>query len=107
VETFLLTVERTHSDEVGLRLWPGIRLSQCSNRPTVAGMMQGSKLKLLRPDGTIGHATLVIYGVSLWRGADGDLYTNEDLSDPEILLTISDDKSAQGVPVGTEIWLID
>ncbi len=48
---------------------------------------------------------LVTYGISVWRGEDGTLHTNEDPSDPEIMLTLPDDLSPEDVAAGTEVWL--
>jgi hypothetical protein len=40
-------------------------------------MMQGAQLELRRSDGTSLQTVLVTYGVSVWRGEDGALYTHD------------------------------
>jgi hypothetical protein len=104
--TYLLTVQVAEGDSQGLRLSPGIRLSQTKDRPAISQMMQGAELELRRPDGSTLRTVLVTYGVSVWRGADGALYMPDDPADPEIKLTIADDVPAEQVPAGTEVWLL-
>jgi hypothetical protein len=91
----------------GLRLSPGIRLTQTKDRPAIATMMQGAKLELRLPNGSIIATTLLTYGVSVWRGDDGGLYVNDDAADAEIKLTLPGDHSAADIPVGTEVWLVE
>jgi hypothetical protein len=104
--TFLLTVAEVDAYSTGLRLSPGIRLSQTKDRPAIAKMMQGAELELRRPDGTNQRTVLVTYGVSVWRGDDGALYMHGDPAEPEIKLTISADVCSEQVPAGTEVWLL-
>ena len=104
--TYLLTVQTAECDNEGLRLFPGIRLSQTKDRPTISQMMQGAELELRRPDGTGLRTVLVTYGVSAWRGEDGAFYMRDDPADPEIKLTISGDIQAEQAPAGTEVWLL-
>jgi hypothetical protein len=107
VATFLLTVKEVEAHTQGLRLSPGIRLSQTKDRPAIGSMMQGAKLELRRPDGRIRATSLLTYGVSVQRGADGALYMQDDPADAEIKLTLPADLSAEDVPVGTEVWLVE
>lgn len=105
--TFLLTVKEVDADSQGLRLSPGIRLSQTRDRPAIASMMQGAKLELRCPDGTTHAAILVTYGVAAWRGEDGAIYVHDDPADAEIKLTLRPDISPEEIPVGTEVWLVE
>jgi hypothetical protein len=50
--TYLLTVQAAEGDSQGLRLSPGIRLSETKDRPAISQMIQGAELKLRRPNGT-------------------------------------------------------
>ena len=104
--TFLLTVKEARFSGQGLQLSPGIRPSQIKHHPAIRSMRQGAKLELRRPDGTIRSTILVNYGISVWRGEDGALYTNDDPADPEIKLTLPADLSADEIPSGTEVWLV-
>ena len=104
--TYLLTVLSAQVDAQGLRLSPGIRPSQANDRPAIRQMMQGAELELRRPDGTSSRTVLVTDGVSVWRGEDGSLYLYDDLTDPEIELTIPGDVPPEHVPAGTEVWLL-
>jgi hypothetical protein len=106
VATFLLTVKAVDADGQGLRLSPGIRLSQTKDRPAIGTMMQGAPLELRRPDGSVISTTLVTYGVSVWRGDDGAMYMHDDPADAEIKLNLPADLSLDEIPVGTEVWLI-
>ena len=106
IATYLITVEGAEGDSQGLRLSPGIRLSQTTDHPAIAQMMQGASLELRRPDGTSSRTILVTYGVSAWRKEDGSLYMHDDPADPEIKLTIPATVSKQQVPPGTEVWLL-
>lgn len=105
--TYLLTIVSVELDSQGLRVTPGIRLSETRDRPAIAQMMQGSELELRLPDGTTRRTVLLTYGVSVWRGEDGAIYTNEDLADPEIKLTLPADIAVDELPVGTEVWLVN
>jgi hypothetical protein len=104
--TYLLTVQVVEADRQGLRLSPGIRLSQTKDRPAIGQMTQGAALEFRRPDGTSSRTVLVTYGVSVWRGADDALYTSDDPADPEIWMTIPAEVQAELVPPGTEVWLL-
>jgi hypothetical protein len=106
VATFLLTVTAAEPDSQGVRLAPGIRLSQTADRPAIGLMMQGAELELRRPDGSARRTTLVTYGVSVWRGEDGALYLHDDPADAEIQLTLPPDLSADDLPRGTQVWLV-
>jgi len=104
--TYLLTVTSVEGDSHGLRLFPGIRLSETKDRPAIGQMMQGAQLELHRPDGTRSRTVLVTYGIAVLRGDDGALYMHEGPADAEIRLTIPGDVRAAEVPVGTEVWLL-
>jgi hypothetical protein len=104
--THLLTVTSAEGDSHGLRLSPGIRLSQTKDRPAIGQMTQGARLELRRPDGTRLRTVLVTYGIAVLRGDDGALYTYEDPADAEIRLTLPGDVPAAEVPAGTEVWLL-
>ena len=106
METYLLTVQGAEGDSQGLRLSPGIRLSQAKSRPAIGRMIQGAELELRRPDGTRLRTVLVTYGVSVRRGEDGALYLDDGPADPEIRRTIPGDVRAGQVPAGTEVWLL-
>lgn len=105
--TYLLTVQRAERTEQGLRLSPGIRSSQTKDRPAIGRMSQGARLELRLPDGARRLTCLVTYGMSIWRGADGSLYTNGDPTDPKIKLTLPVDLSPEDVATGTEVWLLE
>jgi hypothetical protein len=107
METYVLTVKEVDTDSLGLRLSPGIRSSLTKDRPEIGRMMQGANLELRRPDGSRSNTTLVTYGVSVWRGDDGALYTRYDPADPEIKLILPADLSRDQIPIGTEVWLVD
>ena len=106
METYLLTVKDVEVDGLGLRLSPGIRLSETKDRSAIGAMMQGAKLDLRRPNGTRRSTTLVTYGVSAWSGHDGALFMQDDPAHPEIKLTLPADLSHEEIPVGTEVWLV-
>ena len=105
--TYLLTVESTTRDGMGLRLTPGVRPSEAKERPAISHMKQGSKLELRRPDGRVSQTRLVAYGVSVWKDEDGALSMNDDPRDPEIKLTLPADTDAEDVPLGTQVWLME
>ncbi len=90
-----------------MRRSPGIRLSQTGDQPAIGKMSQGACLELRRPDGTRRRSHVVTYGISVWKGGEGSLYTIADPSDPEITLTLPDDLSPEDVPAGTEVWLLE
>ncbi len=60
--TYLLTVQLAEDDSQGLRLSPGIRLSQTKDRPAIGQMMQGAELELRLPNGTTMRTVLVTTG---------------------------------------------
>ena len=105
--TYLLTVQQAERTGQGLRLSPGIRPSQTIDRAAIGKMSQGANLELRRPDGVQRLTRLVTYGISVWRREDGSLYTNQDPSDPEIMLTLPEDLSPEDVATGTEVWLLE
>ena len=104
--TYLLTVETAERDTFGIRLGPGIRLSEAADRPAVGRMIQGDKLELRRIDGTITRTSLVTYGISV-NEKDGWLYLYDDPADPEICLTVPGDLTTSEVAAGTEVWLVE
>lgn len=106
METYMLTVKEVDEDSEGLRLSPGIRLSQTKDRTVIGAMMPGANLELRRPNGSCINTTLVTFGVSVWRGDDGAFYLQDDPANPEIKLTLPADLSRDEIPVGTEVWLV-
>ena len=82
--TYLLTITGARSDDHGVRLSPGIRLSETADRPSVREMMQGAPLELRSPTGARYQTILVTYGVEVERGEDGASYLFGDPKDPEI-----------------------
>lgn len=104
--TYLLTVRAAVTDNLGLRLSPGIRPSQMKDQPAIRQMTMGAELELRRPDGTSLRSVLGHFAISLWKGEDGALYLHDTLTDPEIELTIWGDVSPEKVPAGTEVWLL-
>jgi hypothetical protein len=104
--TYLLTVETAERDSLGIRLGPGIRLSETRDRPAVGRMTQGDKLELRQTDGTITRTSLVTYGVSV-NEKEGSLYLDGDPADPEIRLTLPGELTTSQVAVGTEVWLVE
>jgi hypothetical protein len=103
----MLTVRGAATDGAGLRLSPGIRLSETKDRPAISRMTQGARLELRRPDSSVQDAVLVTYGVSVWRQDDGTLVMYGDPSDPEIEITVSPGLTPDDVPPGTEVWLLE
>lgn len=104
--TYLLTVETAVRDSLGIKLGPGIRLSETRDRPAIAKMIQGDKLELRQTDGTITRTSLVTYGISVIE-KDGAYYLYDDPADPEIRLTVPGDLTTSEVAVGTEVWLVE
>ena len=104
--TYLITVETAERDNLGIKLGPGIRLSDARDRPAIGRMTQGDKLELRRIDGTITRTSLVTYGISVHE-KDGSFYLQDDLADPEIRLTIPGDLTTAEVTPGTEVWLLE
>jgi hypothetical protein len=49
METYLLTVKEVDEDSQGLRLSPGIRLTQTKDRTVIGAMMPGANLELVGP----------------------------------------------------------
>src|SRR4051794_36998253 len=86
--TYLLTIEGVHLVNNGIRVSPGIRLSQTADRPAIRTMMQGDSLELRLRDGARHRTTLVTYSVEVERGADGAMYMCGDPKDAEIKLTL-------------------
>ncbi len=105
--TYLLTVQQTERTVQGLRLSPGIRPSQTTDRPAIGTMRQGARLELRRPDGARQRTHLVTYGISVWKGEDGAIFTQENPSDPEIKLTLPEGLASEDVVEGTEVWLLE
>src|SRR5215212_3864831 len=105
--TFVLTVRSARPNSQGLRLSPGFRLSQATDRGAVGSMLPGATLELRRPDGTTVATSLVTFGISVRRGEDGALYLHDDPADPEIELTLPADLAVEEVPTGTEVWLME
>ena len=104
---YLLTVERAERTEQGQRLVPVSAPARPGiDRPS-ARCVRARAWELRRPDGVRRLTHLVTYGISVWRGEDGSLYTNEDPSDPEIKLTLPDDLSPEDMAAGTEVWLLE
>jgi hypothetical protein len=104
--TYLLTVETAERDNLGIKLGPGIRLSETRDSAAVGQMGQGDKLELRQTDGTITKTTLVTYGISVSE-KDGSLYLSDDPADPELRLTVPGDLTTTAVAAGTEVWLIE
>jgi hypothetical protein len=104
--TYLLTIEAVRLLDNGVRISPGIRLSQTADRPSIGRMMQGAPLELRSRDGARHRTTLVTYGVEVERGADGGIYMRGDPNDAEIKLTLPADVPASMCVAGTEVWLL-
>jgi hypothetical protein len=102
----MLTIESAEPDSCGIRLVPGIRLSEAAGRPAIGRMMQGARVELRQTDGRITQTSLVTYGISV-KENDGSLYLEDDPSDPEIKLTVAGDLTPAEVAPGTEVWLCD
>ena len=92
---------------LGLRLWPGIRPSQCTDRPAINKMKQGALLELRLPDGTRRSMPLQTYAIRVQKDEDGGLLMYDDPRDPEICLILPAETHAEDVPQGTEVWLLD
>jgi hypothetical protein len=105
--TYLLTIQQADHTDLGLRLSPGLRLSQPRDRPAIGQMKQGAKLELRGPDGARRLTHLATYGVSVWKGEDGTFYTQENPSDPKIKLFLPEELTPEDVPPGTEVWLLE
>lgn len=104
--TYLLTIEAARPLDNGIRISPGIRLSQTADRPAIRTMMQGAPLELRSPNGQRHPTTLVTYGVEVERGADGAIYMRGDPKDAEIKLTLPSDVPMSACAPGTEVWLL-
>jgi hypothetical protein len=104
--TYLLTIEAVCPLDTGIRISPGIRLSQTADRPAIRRMMQGAPLELRSQDGARHKTTLVTYGVEVERGADGAVYMRGDPKDAEIKLTLPSDVPMSMCAAGTEVWLL-
>jgi hypothetical protein len=104
--TYLLTIEAVRPLDNGIRISPGIRLSQTADRPAIRTMMQGAALELRSPDGARHRTTLVTYGVEVERSADGAIYMRGNPSDAEIKLTLPSDLPTSMCAAGTEVWLL-
>ncbi len=104
--TYLLTIQSTLRDDNGVRLSPGIRLSETKDRPAIGLMKQGAELELRRPDGSRVRSVLVTYGISLRADEDGGFVVYDDPSDPEVELTVHQDVAEEHLPAGTEVWLL-
>jgi hypothetical protein len=105
--TYLLTVRHTEVNSLGLRLRPGIRPSECTDRPAIKGMRQGSSLELRLPNGTKRLTSLQTYGISVQKDEDGNLPLHDDPRNPEICLIVPGETDSKDVPEGTEVWLLD
>lgn len=104
--TYLLTIEDIRQVDQGIRVSPGIRLSQTSDRPAIRTMMQSAALELRSPDGIRHQTTLVTYGVEVERGADGAIYLRGDPKDAEIKITLPSDVPPEACKAGAELWLL-
>ena len=91
---------------LGLRLWPGIRPSQCTDRPAINKMKQGALLELRLPDGTRRSMPLQTYGIRVQKDEDGGLLMYDN---PRILnLPYPSGRDTRGgCTQGTEVWLLD
>lgn len=105
--TYLLTVRETEPSNLGLRLRPGIRPSQFTDRPAIKRMKQGSSLELRLPNGTKRSIPLQTYGISVQKDEHGNLLMDDDPRDPEICLILPSETDSKDVPQGTEVWLLD
>lgn len=104
--TYLLTIGAARPLDSGIRISPGIRLSQTADRPAIRTMMQGAPLELRSPNGLRRPTTLLTYGVEVERGADGAIYMRGDPKDAEIKLTLPSDVPMSACTPGTEVWLL-
>jgi hypothetical protein len=104
--TYLLTIESVKKFDNGMRLSPGIRLSQTSDRPAIGRMMHGAALELRTPMGARHPTTLVTYGVEVERAEDGGFLLRGDPKDAEIKLTLPADLPPDAWEAGTEVWLL-
>ena len=105
--TYLLTVGQTEPISLGLRLRPGIRPSEGTDRPAIKRMRQGSSLELRLPNGTKRSTSLPTYGISVQKDEDGNLLLHDDPRDPEVCLILPGETDSKDVPEGTEVWLLD
>jgi hypothetical protein len=105
VPTYLLTISPAHADDQGVRLSPGIRMSEPADR-AIRTMTHGAALELRSPGGAPRQTYLVTYGVDVDRGEDGAIYMRGDPKDAEIKLTLPADLSPDAYAVGTELWLL-
>jgi hypothetical protein len=101
MSVYLLTVTRTQSIDLGIRLSPGIYLDEMPD--AVRGMRQGSSILLRFPDGETVSTELASYGVVVDKAENGDFLFNGDPCRPEFSLIIP--AAAGEIPLGTEVWL--
>lgn len=103
----LLTVREAVATGQGLRLLPGVRPSTLPTPDVLSRIRQGSPLELRLPNGTTRRTELRTYGIPVTKQPDGSLRFYGDLQDPEICCTLPSELTAEDVPPGTEVWLID
>ena len=102
----LVTVEETEQFGDQWTIAPLVRLQDMSEHaPGLMMPMAGEEVELRLPDGGTKTAHIVSFGVSLWKDSEGNFYTNSDLTDPSLTLTIKCDPDVKGIPPGTQIWL--
>jgi hypothetical protein len=67
--------------------------------------MAGEEVELHFPDGSVVPALIASFGVDVWRDGEGNFYTNSDLSDPSLTLSVTCPSDIGEIPPGTEEWL--
>ncbi len=94
----IFTIEKTVITDEGLRLLPGVSISD--KRPEVSELIQGCRVVLKTPAQQELLTTLVTYGVSMQQLDNGDFAIP---AEPTIELTV--DVGDIDIPIGTEVWV--
>jgi hypothetical protein len=107
----LVTATRAQQLGAAWKIAPSVALQSLVERGRgMIGMMMpmpGERLDLHLPDGREITASIVSFGLEVWKDAEGDLYTAADPSSPSLTLVITGDPRLEDVPAGTEVWLRD
>lgn len=99
----LVTVEEARQDGETWTIAPLVPLQSLPSSMMMP--MAGDEIELHLPDGRVVPAVVAGFGVDVWSDGDGNFYTNSDLSDPSLTLTITCASDVEEVPPGTEVWL--
>ncbi|HWE96940.1 MAG TPA: hypothetical protein VG269_23465 [Tepidisphaeraceae bacterium] len=103
----LLTIQSIARDTIGVRVFPGFHMRDAEEKPGIKKMIQGCRLELRGPDGSVYETRLVTYGIPVEKDSEENILYRGDIKNAEIRITLPLDVPDHALSADTEVWLLD